>query len=173
MFRYNGKIQKIIDCVDIANGIFNKSDIYKSISNYGAFDMADCDSNKIAMLMSNTYQIIEIEVNVYRPKWRWSKAIGYYSSSNPHNININYYKINTLSNAQIVGNFAHELVHLADNLSEFNFGHGSNSSKGKEKTAPYYIGNIVSKAYGGIETEPEFKNYVSLSWWQRIIQWIF
>jgi hypothetical protein len=50
----------------------------------------------------------------------------------------------------IVNTIVHEYVHSVDGSSGVDFGHGSQSSAGKNNFAPYWIGNKVEMFY---ETE--------------------
>jgi hypothetical protein len=86
-------------------------------------------------------QGVRITVDQYKPWNFWSKAIAYADPGTPV-IHLNVRKINR-SVPSIVNTLMHESVHIVDR--KLNFAHGSNSSTGKDETAPYKIGEIAEK----------------------------
>ncbi len=79
-----------------------------------------------------------IDILPYKPKWPWSKAIGY---SDGKNIYVNMRKIDALTVADYVGNLVHEFCHVAG------FSHGDNYKKGKENSVPYWCGELAKRMY--------------------------
>ena len=145
MFKYDGNNEKIIEAVKAANDGDLAIHVVDAIKESLQFDMTIADNDYIADAIRSFLPNNDIYINVYYPKWRYSKAIGYFAPSNPTTININGYKLNR-SIASFVGNFWHELVHMISNQDrEFDFDHGSNNPSGKENTAPYAIGRIASE----------------------------
>ena len=85
-----------------------------------------------------------ITYEVYKPWWIFSRAIGYFDPAEPFTIHVNFYKLRKMSVHNVVANIVHEFVHVADHQDDKHyFGHGSNYRKGKENTAPYWIGNLA------------------------------
>ncbi|MGY3088411.1 hypothetical protein ACVWYF_001444 [Hymenobacter sp. UYAg731] len=57
--------------------------------------------------------------------------------------------------AEIAATIIHECVHAADEADPVHdFGHGDNSSVGKQNTAPYWIGNYAYRCLGGPQPGP-------------------
>lgn len=79
-----------------------------------------------------------VPVFTYRPKWRFTKAIGYFGRDAVH---INIYKLDELEHNELVGLLVHEWLHKAG------FGHGNNY-KTKEKvlfSVNYFASENVSR----------------------------
>lgn len=148
MINYNGKIKRISRAVDVCNMLLTDKRSYQSIINVKNYDMATCGSGWIAHFIKLAFESGQIQVKVYYPKWRWSKAIGYYTSVRPNDININGYMIKNRTVEQYVETIIHELTHLADGQTVESFGHGNNSPIGKENTAPWKIGKMFRMMAG-------------------------
>ena len=91
-------------------------------------------------LLNNHLFSNQISVVKWTPKWRWTKAIA--MTNDDGKIHLNVHKMNRHT-AEIVETIIHETIHIADDGSEFSFGHGSNNPKGKKNTAPYLIGALA------------------------------
>ena len=173
MFKYEGDNLKIIKAVKIANDPDLAMDLIQEICDVEQFDMTTATSDHVANSIRDFLVENDIFINVYYPKWRWSKAIGYFSVNNPTTINVNGYKLNR-STASFVSNFYHELTHMvsaSDNI--YSYDHGSNNPTGKENTAPYAIGDI---AYWLIDEEhkeekQEIKTYTP--WYIQLLNFIW
>ena len=79
-----------------------------------------------------------VPVFTYRPKWIFSKAIGYFDGESIH---INTRKLHDLSHADIVGLLCHEYSHAVG------YSHGNNyPSENKNKfSVPYFISSNIDK----------------------------
>lgn len=88
-----------------------------------------------AVCLPDRYVIVE----TYKPKWYWSKAIGYTLPSKPNYIFVNANKLSTLEVEDYVGNFAHEFMHI------IGFKHkGNNPSKFRNlESVPYVMGALA------------------------------
>lgn len=81
------------------------------------------------------YKICEhaepLPVFTFRPKWRWTKAVGYFDGKAMH---VNTYKLENMTEIEIVANLVHEKMH------QIGMSHGSNlKTKSKiEKSVPYF-----------------------------------
>jgi hypothetical protein len=113
--------------------------------------MASCDAKHIKGLLLSFFKdhFKFVSVDIYYPKWRWSKAIGY--TTGERTIFINGYRLPYLADSDILELLTHELIHILDAEDRtHSFGHGNNKAKGKENTAPYWIGSFIA--------EKSFKN---------------
>jgi len=144
MFNYHGNNYTVAAAANNANRLYQVDAFYEHIANK-TFDNTKCSGDVIEALF-RTHNTDQVKVVVYRPWWRWSKAIAYYSPKKPNQVNLNLYKIRRMNKHQICGTLMHEVTHLIDgkywNLS---FGHGNNSSVGKQNTAPYWIGRMSKR----------------------------
>lgn len=83
----------------------------------------------------------EIEVRLYRAKS--SKTLAMFTAKHPNMIFINERRLKR-SDEDMAGTWMHEGTHAADQFDKNGrWGHGSNSSKGKAKSAPYAAGSIT------------------------------
>lgn len=142
MFGYNGDNEKIKNAVKIANDIGLIGYICEQIMSHGMYDYSNVTSEYISQSLKEFIFTSAIEIRVYYPKWKYSKAIGYYSSSEPNIININGYKV--LDIEQMVSNFHHENCHAWNDWNPItNVHHNGNSSVGKENTLHYSVNRYV------------------------------
>ena len=77
-----------------------------------------------------------IEVDLYKSKWPWSKAIAY-TTKGSSKLFINSRHIPDRSVEDYVNTLTHEFLHLCG------YSHGSNNPKGKEQSIPYRIGQLA------------------------------
>ena len=75
----------------------------------------------------------------YRPKWPWSKALGY---SDKKGIFLNVYKIESMSHADLVGLLIHEWLHNGPN---FNHGTGRFSNYKTKEAMLYSVNYFASE----------------------------
>ena len=166
---YDYEYDKMDRCVDRANELLRDSDFYEKISQKMSFDMATCSPEYIAKKMKQKLGVLKCHVKLYRGR-RWSKALAYFTPSDPDAIYINTRRLGR-SDGSVIATIIHEWVHLVDHddLKE-SFGHGSNSPVGKQNTAPYWIDNL---AQGMVDQVEDYNNNESsnivyrISGWQR------
>ena len=173
MFRYKGNNLKIKEAVKIANDPSLATDLIREICKVEQFDMTMASSTYISVSMREFLLENDVFINVYYPKWRWSKAIGYFSINNPTTINVNGYKLNR-SIASFVGNFYHELTHMVSaNDNKYSYDHGNNDPTGKENTAPYAIGEIAESLAGSLTSNKTMSKeiYTHVPWYKRLTRW--
>lgn len=77
-------------------------------------------------------------VFTYRPKWRFSKAIGMTQNGAIH---LNIYKLEALSHVELTGLLVHEYFHMC------NFGHGNNYKTAEKVkfSVPYFASENISR----------------------------
>ena len=167
MFVYNGKNKKILSAVKKANDMHIREELRLKIKNT-EFEMSTAGSDYLARGFINF--VIETDIFVKPYSRRWSKALAYFTPNRPKDININTAKLKR-SEGSIVGTFYHEAAHMFDKYdTDHEFGHGSNSSKGKEKTFPYAVGSLVKDIVngGGIPTPVT----ITPTMWTRFLDFI-
>lgn len=162
MFVYVGKIERVQYAAKLANALMSKSEVFKNkIVAIESFDMTEpdrIDGQLVWDLMQETFENHNVMVKIYYPWYRFSKALGYFTTSRPFDINLNGYRINR-SPQSLVATLIHELVHMADNTSSVYFGHGDNSKVGKELTAPYLIGSLAAQQLGDVNDLDDIATY--------------
>ena len=120
---YKGKYDQIKTAVEDANDVLNSDDFYTLISNHGDFNCSEFSSENISNIIKKSK--LEVEVKIYKPRWRYSKVLGYFIKSNPNKIYLNSRKIYRDTNS-ITNTIIHEYVHAVDNSNNDNaieFGH--------------------------------------------------
>lgn len=150
-------------------------DFLEAINNKVSFDMSSANSDYIAkkiIYFKNGSQ--RMNVKLYKSKNPWSRAYGYYTPSRPFDININTRKMNR-SVESFVGTLVHEMVHAIDGLDMVhNYGHGDNSSAGKQDTVPYWVGNLAARMFDDNDiSSDEYPRIVRSAWYKRLWRWIF
>lgn len=152
-------------------------DFIDAVGSKDKFDMSTASPDHIAkkiILFKNSDQVMNVKL--YKSRNPWSKAYGYYTPSRPFDININTRKMNR-SVESFIATLTHEMIHAIDGLDMVhNYGHGDNSSVGKDNTAPYWISNQAAKLFDGNEIKAEdYPTYKRKkpSLWARFWRWLF
>lgn len=98
-----------------------------------------------ALMLPDRFIIVEL----YKPKYPWSKAIGYAIASKPNYIFVNSRKLNSLQVEDYVGNFVHEFMHT------IGFKHkGNDRNKNRNlESVPYVMGALAEAWARAIEFE--------------------
>jgi hypothetical protein len=154
---YKGNYSQIITAVEDANDVLNSEDFYQLISNHGDFNCSDLSSKDISDIIKNSP--LEIEVKIYKPRWSYSKVLGYFIKSKPNNVFLNSRKIYRNTDS-ITNTIIHEYVHAVDNNHNTNaieFGHTCESFA---NTAPYIIGSYAELLIDGNEVS-EIPNLIN------------
>lgn len=158
---YKGRYNQIITAVEDANDVLNSEDFYTLILQHGDFNCSNFSSEKISNIIKNS--TLEVEVKIYKPRWRFSKVLGYFVKSRPNNIFLNSRKIYRDTNS-ITNTIVHEYIHAVDNSnnSEIQFGHNCGSF---DNTAPYIIGSYAELLIEGNDVKEistlQKKNFTS------------
>jgi hypothetical protein len=168
MFKFNGVNNKITMAISLANDYELLNYVYSRILESPQYDMSTAPSTYIAKKYYDFMRIADIEVKIYYPRWRYSKALGYFSSSNPRVININGYKISSMDEEELVSLFYHESGHSWDHSDEkYQVNHGSNNPSGKENTFQYSLNKYVYEFYN-YERKAKYKH----SFLSRVINFL-
>lgn len=147
---YEGKRNQIILAVEDANEILNSQIFYDLIDKHPGFSCSKKSPKEISELLKDSQ--MEIEVKLYKPKWKWSKVLGYFVKGYPNTVFLNVRKIYRDTNS-ITNTIIHECIHALDNNvnnSIIEFGHNCGYF---DNTAPYEIDNIAEKIIDGEDIE--------------------
>ena len=138
---------EIRSAVAYVNELMRNGTIKNLIMSHKNFDYTNQTSISIAEAVQAFWATNDFKVKVYRPWWRWSKAIA--ATNDETALNLNVYKLSSYV-PDLADTIAHEFIHGANfhvnpNMysSMATFGHGDNSPFGKENSVPYYIGQKV------------------------------
>ena len=108
-----------------------------------AFTYSNVPLGRIPSIIGNRLEVAHSSVTI-KTKWYWrKKVLAWYKGGD-----VIYFNSRCLNRplCSLVGTYAHELTHVADSYTkEYFFGHGDNSPKGKEESAPYWIGRVASR----------------------------
>lgn len=89
-------------------------------------------------------------------------TMAYVTSEHPNTIFINVQKLDPRRPSRVANTIIHETIHNLDRKREdASFGHGNNSSAGKENSAPYWIGDWAQTVYenpNAKSSDPLFEN---------------
>jgi hypothetical protein len=182
MFIYIGNNQKVKEATIKANDIvMNNGEFEQIIKKNKAFDMAipeDITGEVVLGSMRGVLAERDVFIKIYYPWYRFSRALGYFTTNRPFDINLNGYKLKR-SEESVVATLVHELVHMSDNLDQYlSYGHGAgrnaNNPKGKSGTAPYWIGNLAASLYGDddvdiLENSTYKKKFSLLGWFKNLL----
>lgn len=137
---------------ELANSILRNKDFYDRIAHKKVFDLSTALPAEIAELIKNSnlqFEVILFTPNTLVDRIKYRKTFAYTDRNYPNMLFINTLKINREPES-IAATLIHESIHALDYYSkEFTFGHGSNQSRNKENTAPYWIGNLAYELLTG------------------------
>lgn len=143
---YRGDLSQVHLAVEDANDILNSNSFYEAISQYRNFNCTKMSPSQIAEIIKDS--TLEVEAEDYRPRWPYSKVLGYFTKKKPNNIFLNRRKL--YRNTESISNtIIHEYVHAVDNDFDdtiIDFGHNCGTFK---STAPYVIGKIAEAIIDG------------------------
>lgn len=145
--KYNGNHEKVKDCVEFINDLFKVELFYISILNKNEpFTHTEYEPSRISHIMKSDDN--EIIIKLYKSKNPFTKANAYVSPKHKNTLFLNTRKLWRKRN-QLIDTIVHECVHVVDfsENGQIDFGHGDNYSKGKENSAPYWIGNLAKQLY--------------------------
>lgn len=171
MFEYKGNNEKIIEATKKTNDKSLIESVTNRISKKPYYDMSNMNGKELSKWFSNVSSSSKVEIKTYRPKWRFSKAMGYYSGGDE--IFINQYKLPSISEVSLISLFYHEFGHYVDNQLDHPLyaNHGDNSSKNKENTFQYSLNRYVNDYFNKDKTnkdDTQIKKYVP--WYKRFFK---
>ena len=144
----------------LANQLLQDPLFYEKIAQHQRFDLTSPNATPevISELLKNSSLIFNVEIfypSVFGSLFKYRKTLAYTDARYPNTLFLNFKRLDR-DVAEIAATIIHEAIHaLDDEQTEFTFGHGNNSSVGKENTAPYWIGNL---AYNMLSEHPEEQN---------------
>ncbi len=147
---YKGNYEQVKLAVEDANEVLYSNEFYELIRQHTNFNCSKKTPQEIADIIQNTS--LEVEVKLYKPRWRFSKVLGYFVKSKPNNLFLNSRKLYR-DTSSISNTIVHEYVHAVDNNFDntiIDFGHNCGTLK---NTAPYVIGNIAEIIIDGNEID--------------------
>ena len=128
----------IIEACEVATKILHNDAFWDSLPEMG-FDFSNSGMGgkvftpHLKRLLQDYVSQVEVKTKYFMP---WSRVVGVYFSGKEFFTNPKMCP--TIHH--FVGNFIHELCHVVDNFVPEYIGHLDNNSRGKENSAPYYIG---------------------------------
>lgn len=156
---YDGKNEKVKECVEFINDLFDSDFFYKSVADKDSFTHTDYEPSIVAALMKEDGN--QTIVKLYKSFNPWTKANAYVSPKYRNTLFLNTRKL-WRNNEDIINTIVHECVHVVDfsENGKTDFGHGDNYSNGKENSAPYWIGEFAKKIYlDSLESEIEIESH--------------
>lgn len=137
--------KKVASAVELANYILGLPKFYNEIRQMKTFSHATTTPANIATLIEESD--LKLTVAIFFPRKikaiKYRNTIAYVDSKSPNTLLLNKKKVDERRRTDIslAGTIIHEAIHALDNdNTDFSFGHGSNRKKGKDKSAPYWIG---------------------------------
>lgn len=132
VFTTKSSLKWVQGAVAVSNCVINNEEFLSEVENYPKFTYTDKTPKQVAELLRSAPPAI---VSTYKKSF--TKAIAY------RNVGSNVIYLNTAKNPRvmsaIVNTAAHELAHIAG------LGHGDNSPRGKQESAPYRVGKIAER----------------------------
>lgn len=143
---YNGKNSKVLDCVDFINDLLKEDLFFDSIDKSHSFTHTEYEPQAISQLIKNDDN--KIFIKLYKSKNPFTKANAYVSPNYKNTLFLNTRKL-WRKEEDMINTIVHECVHVVDysENGKIDFGHGDNYSKGKDNSAPYWIGNLAKTMY--------------------------
>lgn len=144
---FEGSNPKVSECVDFVNEVFDMDEFWQEVLSVKQFDYTDLTTVEIINRIRNCDSVVRVKL--YKPFYIFSKANAYVTSKYPNTLFLNKRKL-WRNHSSIINTIFHECVHISDYGDDdrlITFGHGDNSSRGKENSAPYWIGDLAGKYF--------------------------
>jgi hypothetical protein len=148
---FNDEHKNVQQAVQMANLVLANDDFYARIRQVTKFDLSTAAPAIIADLIKNSRLDFKVEL-FYPSGWRAIKYRKTFAYTDEIYLNTLFLNLRKLDREieDIAATIIHESIHaLDDECLEYTFGHGNNSSKGKDNTAPYWIGNLAYQILKG------------------------
>lgn len=117
-----------------AECVINNADFQKEVSAIEKFDYSTRNGKQV---VADLVAMKDVAISTYKTKNPFSKTIAY-TYGGAKTIYFNTRK-NPRDFKEMINTVVHEASHIVG------YGHGDNSSKGKEKSVPYWVGAIAEK----------------------------
>ena len=128
---------RLKDAVILANAYLQSDDFEKDVLSMRSYQHANVSPREILKLFK-MFQGREVEVKATYFGMFWKRVLG--RTIGDGKVYLNTSQLNR-EIWEIVGTIVHEATHVVDDFfPDADWGHGDNSSNGKEKTFSYYIG---------------------------------
>lgn len=131
-FTVKSTLAYLKDVAIVADCVLKDPDFIKEVNAHGQFDYTKDISIEVARKI-----VLPTPVVISTYKKRFTKSIAY------RNVGSNVLYFNTMKNPrsmkEMVNTLSHERLHVVG------YGHGSNSSKGKENSVNYSLGKLSEK----------------------------
>ncbi len=151
-FAYQGADTGLRQAADFCNALYQSQEFWDRIAAIGTFDESAIPATQIVSKLRSCGSVTEIRH--WKPGFfnslRYRKTV---ALTDPDRAYLIAYHTRFLGNpvARKVNTLVHEHVHNVDFFSDGNgsieYGHGDQSSDGKQNTAPYRIGAIAQQFY--------------------------
>jgi hypothetical protein len=140
---YIGEHSVVKDAVADANRVLRDEAFLNQIASHSNFDMSTVLPAAIADLIRSS--TLDFVIKLFSPHGidalRYRNTFAYTDDKMPNTLFLNEKKLNR-EVADVAATIIHEGIHALDEAdTNHRFGHGNNSPRGKENTAPYWIGN--------------------------------
>ena len=146
-----------------ANGLLHNPVFFDAIAAHAPFDQdahgtpATATPAQISALMQGLALVFQVDMFVPHgllQKTKYHKTQAYTDPAQPNTLFLNgtWIAQQAPSTAELAATIIHECVHAANTADPdpaHEFGHGDNSSKGKDNTAPYWIGSYAYSLLSG------------------------
>jgi hypothetical protein len=151
---YTGEAQNLRKAAAFANELAGTEEFWRQIREKPKFDYTSLTSAQIEQRLRGAGT--ELKIKMWRPgnpaqRFTYRNTVAFVDHAHPHHL---FYHEKFIGNSvdELVHTFVHEYVHDVDYHSDgsalIDMGHGSNNPKGKEESAPYWIGNLAQRLYG-------------------------
>jgi hypothetical protein len=149
-------IREVAQATEMSNQLLNEPEFYRQIESHQKFDDSNISPAVIAGLMKDS--TLEFKIEIFHPQFldaiKYRKTFAYTDGNFPNTLFLNAKKLDR-EVEDIAATIIHEAIHALDEeLEDYNFGHGNNKAKGKDNTAPYWIGHLAYRML--TRKEPEF-----------------
>ena len=140
---HNASVSK---AVIMTNALLTDEPFLDQIARHPSFDFSNATPQIVAELIR--LSTLEFHVELFYPNLlnrltKYRKTLAYTDKRFPNTLFLNVRKLNR-SSESIAATIVHESIHALDTeATEYSFGHGNNSSVGKQNSAPYWIGNLA------------------------------
>jgi hypothetical protein len=139
--RFPNSSRMVTAAIAVAETVLDDRRFYAQISEHADFDFTTVTPARVGALIKRHRGAAKVALG----------KIGFraYASTSGGVFTINVRKLMSWrgdpkrSIPSLVGTLVHEYVHIVDNATEEDFGHGDNYAAGKENSAPYWIGELA------------------------------